>query len=369
VKGIESLRELRPDDYALTRLPVAYDSEAKCTEWTTFVDEVVESGKVATFQEYVGYTLHRGGVPFNKALLLVGDGANGKSTALNVIRAMLGEENTRSKQIQDFSEAKHIADLHGAIANIHADLSEGTISANGISKFKNLTGGDSMEGRYLYEQSFRFKPTAKHLYAANTTPDVGNYVGAEDSAWWRRWIVIHFPRYFRPEERDRTLESRLTSDEALSGILNWAIEGWNRLTDQYRFTNEDTTGDTRRRWLTWGDSAEQFIETCIEPDPDAENRSTGEVYEVYEAWCRGEGEDPIGQQSFTSTLRDAPVNVGYSTSVHLSDNRSSRNGYKSLGFTDEAPSSPQWKDGNSESDGDRHTDTRATGLNSFGGSE
>jgi P4 family phage/plasmid primase-like protien len=367
--GTDALRELEPEDYALTRLPVTYDPDADCEEWTSFVDDVVESDKVPAFQEYVGYTLHRGEVPFSKALLLVGDGANGKSTALNVVRAMLGESNTRSKAIHDFAEANHIADLHGAIANIHADLSEGALSASGISKFKSLTGGDSMEGRQVYGESFTFNPSAKHLYAANTTPDVGNYVGSEDSAWWRRWLVIHFPRYFPPEQRDPTLERRLTTDEALSGILNWAIEGWTRLNEQWHFTNDDTTQETRRRWLTWGDSAEQFIESCVEHDPDAENRSTGDVYQVYTDWCEREDEDPIGRRKFTATLRDAPVSVGYAKRVRPGGTGSPTNGYKSLGFTDEAPSPPEWTDDESESDGDGHTESRATGLDSFGGEE
>lgn len=367
-KGDDALRELRPEDYALTRLPVRYDPDANPEEWRSFVSQVVEAEKVDAFQEYVGYTLHRGDMPINRALLLVGDGANGKSTALNTVRAMLGEENTRSKAIHDFAEPNHIADLHGAIANIHADLSEGALSAKGISKFKGLTGGDTMEGRRLYEESFEFKPTAKHLYAANTTPDVSNYVDAEDSAWWRRWLVIHFPRYFPPDARDPMLERRLTTDESLSGILNWAIQGWNRLITNGRFTNEDTTGATRKRWITWGENVEEFIETCVEHNPDAENLSTRDAYEVYKAWCQANAENPIGQRKFTTTLRDAPVDVAYSTSVRPGGTGQPRNGYKALGFTDDAPAIESVFTGEDagESDGPK---SRNTGLDSFGGDE
>lgn len=363
--GRDALRELRPEDYALTRLPVAYDPDADAEEWREFVGEVVETGRIAAFQEYVGYTLHRGSMPVNRALLLVGDGANGKSTALNTIRAMLGEENTRSKAIHDFAEPNHVADLHGAIANIHADLSEGALSAKGISKFKGLTGGDSMEGRRLYEESFEFKPTAKHLYAANTTPDVSNYVNAEDSAWWRRWLVIHFPRYFPPEARDHTLEARLTTDTALSGILNWAIEGWDRLLSNGQFSNEDSTEGTRKRWVTWGENIEQFVETCVESDPDAENLSTADAYAVYTAWCRENGEDPIGQRQFTNTLRDAPIDVGYEKRVRPGGTGQPRNGYKALGFTDDAPD----PEAVLESENAEESDPGATGLGDFGGGE
>lgn len=334
----ETLRDLKPEDYALTRLPVAYDPDADAEEWKEFIGQVVETSKIDAFQEYVGYTLHRGGIPINRALLLVGDGANGKSTALNTVRALLGESNTTSKAIHDFAEPNHIADLHGSIANIHADLSEGSLTAKGISKFKGLTGGDTMEGRRLYEESFEFQPTAKHLYAANTTPDVSSYVDADDSAWWRRWLVIQFPRYFPPNDRDPLLETRLTTEENLSGVLNWAIDGWQRLMEQGQFTNEDTTGATRKRWVTWGENVEEFVETCVERDPDAENLSTSDAYEIYTAWCRENGETPIGQRQFTRTLRDAPVNVGYKKRVRPGGTGQPRNGYKALGFTENAPS-------------------------------
>ncbi|QKY20745.1 hypothetical protein B4589_010270 [Halolamina sp. CBA1230] len=357
----DALRPLEPEDYALTRLPVEYDPEATATEWEETIREVVESDKVRLFQEYVGYTLHRGEMPFNRALLLVGDGANGKSTVLNTVRAMLGGGNTRSKAIHDLSEPNHTADLHGAIANIHADLSEGALSSKGVARFKELTGGDTVEGRRLYEESFTFTPTAKHLYAANSTPDVSNYVDAEDSAWWRRWLVVHFPRYFPPSERDPELEDRLTTDESLSGVLNWAIDGWSRLVNQGGFTNSDPTGETRKRWVTWGENVEAFIENHVENDPDAENLSTSEAYDVYKAWCRENGEDPIGRRKFTATLRDAPVNVGYATSVRPHGTGTPTNGYKALGFTGDVPSLESVL----SDDDDAGDDTRNTGIESF----
>ena len=93
--------------------------------------KVIESDKLQAVQEYVDYTLHRGEMPFNRVLLCVGSGANGKSTFLNVIRSLLGEENTESKPVHSFGERFSIADLQGQLANIDADLSEGSLSKKG----------------------------------------------------------------------------------------------------------------------------------------------------------------------------------------------------------------------------------------------
>lgn len=328
----DALRDLRPEDYALAQLPVEYDPDADAGEWKQFVGEVVEPEKIQAVQEYVGYTLHRGGMPFSKALLLVGSGSNGKTTFLNVVRALLGPEYTTTKPVHKFDEDNHVADLYGALANIDADLSEGSLSSEGIATFKRLVGGDSISARKLYEDAFTFEPTAKHLYACNQVPDVSTYVSDHDIAFWRRWIVVEFPNYFPPGERDPDLEDRLTADETLSGILNWAVEGWGRLHERDGFTNVESHDETRQRWQSWGESVEQFIADCVENDPDADRISTGDAYTRYQAWCRDQTTDPVGRRRFTDTLKQE--NVGYGR--HRIDGRAQR-GYDALGLSGEVP--------------------------------
>lgn len=363
----DALRSLEPEDYALTRLPVEYDPEAWSDEWVDTVTDCVEAEKQAAFQEYVGYTLHRGGMPAHKALLCVGDGSNGKSTVLNVVRSLLGEENTRAKAIQDFAQENHVADLHGIIANINPELSEGSLSATGVSKFKTILGGDTVEGRHMYEESFAFHPTAKHLYACNTTPELEQYVDSEDTAWWRRWVIIHFPRHFTTSEQDPQLEQKLTTPAALSGVLNWAIDGWDRLRkNEFQFTNDDTLGRTRDRWVNWGENVDKFINICVDPDPDAENLSTREAWRVYRAWCKENGEEPVGQRKFTQKLKNGNTDVGYKKSVRPHGNEQPTNGYKSLGFTDDAPDIHTVLDYYQEPDeSDEEPDNEATTVDEY----
>jgi len=331
-EGTDAVRDLEPEDYALARFPVEYDPDATADEWTQFVGEVVESGKIEAVQEYAGYALHRGAMPYSKALLLVGSGSNGKTTFLNVIRALLGTDHTTSKPIHKFDEDNHVADLYGALANIDADLSEGSLSSEGIATFKRVVGGDEIDARKLYEDAFTFTPTAKHLYACNQVPDVSTYVSDHDIAFWRRWIIVEFPNYFPPNARDPELEDRLTTDESLSGVLNWAIEGWARLHDQDEFTNVESHDETRQMWQSWGDSVEKFVSECVERDEDAPRITTGDAYARYQAWCREVGADPVSQRRFTDTLKQENVEFG----KHRIDGKVDR-GYKALGFSDDVP--------------------------------
>ena len=344
--GTDAIRDLRPEDYALTRLPVTYDPDANAGEWKAFVGEVVEPEKIETMQEYVGYTLHRSEMPFAKAVLLVGSGSNGKTTFLNVVRELLGEDNTTTKPVHKFDQDNHVADLYGALANIDADLSEGSLSSEGIATFKRLVGGDNINARRLYEDAFSFKPTAKHLYAANQVPDVSSYVSDHDIAFWRRWIIVEFPEYFPPGDRDPDLEDRLTTDESLSGILNWAIDGWGRLVEQSEFTNVEDHDQTRQRWQSWGDSVEKFISECVERDTDADRISTGDAYARYQAWCRENGKDPVGRRRFTDTVKQEDVEYGR----HRIDGKSQR-GYKALGLSDDVPELDDGGDGTDDEPG------------------
>jgi putative DNA primase/helicase len=330
----DALRELRPDDYALTRLPVKYDPSADYDEWADYVDEWAEDGRADALQEYVGYCLHIGAIPIHRALLLVGSGANGKGTFLAVVRALLGRENTSSIELQTLANEKDaVADFYGSLANIDDDLSARKLGA-GLGMFKKLVAGDRVRARRLYEDGFEFDAVGKHLYAANEVPDVN--VPDDDEAFWRRWLLVEFPNHYPPSQRDPGLRDTLTEPDVLSGVLNWAIDGWARLLEQGYFTNEERYAQAKReRWQAWGDSVDKFISECVERDPDAENVSTTDVYRVYAAWCRENGERPASQQKLTAELKNEDLD--YAKRVRPGGTGTPTRGYKALGFTDDAP--------------------------------
>ena len=329
----DARRELTPEDYALTQLPVEYDPDAGYEEWNDLVEEWTEEGRADALQEYVGYTLHRGSMPIHRALLLVGSGANGKGTFLHVVRQLLGADNTSSIELQTLAnERDAVADFYGSLANIDDDLSSRQLGG-GLGMFKKLVAGDRVRARRLYEDGFEYSATGKHLYAANEVPEVN--VPDDDEAFWRRWLLVEFPNHYPPSEREPDLRDRLTTDEALSGVLNWAIEGWDRLLEQGHFTNEEHEAYAKReRWQSWGESVDKFLSDCVERDEDAKNITTKQAYNHYLAWCEANGLDPVRpQRSFTTKLKGE--NVGHGDSVRV--NGKVTRGYKALGFTDDLP--------------------------------
>ncbi|MDG5821838.1 phage/plasmid primase, P4 family [Natronococcus sp. A-GB7] len=360
----DAIRDLEPEDYALTRLSAEYDPEADGSTWKPFVGEVVESGMIPTVQEYIGDCLHRESL-YERALLLVGGGENGKSTFLNVIEELLGDDNTTSVSPFDFGDKPSLAEMHGGLANISVELEGGSLQGKNLANFKKMTGGDSLQAKRLYQSPFEFAYDGGMLFATNEVPDVP--VSDDDTAFWRRWIIVHFDNQF-PEgsdKRDPTLGNRLQEPENLSAVLNWAIEGWGRLLENGEFDNVPPTPDeTRRKWQSWGDSLDYFLSNVAEYNPDAPNITTGEAWEVYRAWCLENGHDFVGQNKFTSAAKDS--DFGYSGSVRPSSDTSIvRRGYTAFGTVDEVSDPIDVLEGDDSDDDDDRDGGHNAGLDGF----
>ena len=147
---------------------------------------------------------------------------------------------------------------------------------------------------------------------------------------------MEFPNTFTaPDEpgpdKDPELVDTLRSE--LSGILNWALEGYDRLMEQGHFTNEGDASDKWDRWQSWGDSIDRFLSECINTDGDAKHR-TGDVYARYKAWCEQHGISPDEQSPLTKRIKKLN-GVRYSSSFRFAGEQD--RGFKGFTFTADAP--------------------------------
>jgi putative DNA primase/helicase len=335
-----AIRDLRPEDYATTRLPVAYDPGADGSRWREFVEQVVEDGRERTIQEYVGYCLVRGESPAHKVLMPVGEGANGKGTFVDTVEAMLGGDNVSNVPPHKFDEDDAVVELKGALANIDADLSNAALTQKAIAMLKKLTGDDTVRGRRLYQDAVDFNPSAKHILVANEVPEVN--VSDGDTAFWRRWLIVEFPKTFLPGDprRDPNLGRKLRDE--LDGVLNWAIEGYNLLVNDgepWTFHGDDGPYATRDKWESWGDTLDQFVSDVLVEDRDADPVASREVYEVYKAWAAATGESVERAQSAVTSRLKRETRFNYTDGNLRGRTRrfynSRARGFRALGFDED----------------------------------
>jgi P4 family phage/plasmid primase-like protien len=231
-------RALRLHDPAFlspVQLPVMYDPIATCPLWEAFIERILPEDCRVLPYELVAASM-RGEVSDQKAVLLVGDGNNGKSTLLSGIVAFLGRENVASLALHRLELDKFsVVRLLGRLANVCADLPSDHLTST--STFKALTGGDRLTAERKFQSSFEFTSFARLLFSAN------HYPQSKDSseALFRRWLPIPFDTVIEPQECVPDLSARLADPPELSGVLNRALAVLPAMRIRGGFSQSETT--------------------------------------------------------------------------------------------------------------------------------
>ena len=302
VLNIET-RELMPWDPKIKHIvsvPVKYDPDCRCPKVEEFVGQVVEPDNVPVIQEMFGYCLLRE-YPFAKAFMMLGGGANGKSTLLNLLTLFLGGGNVATPSLQDLLRNRFAkVELYGKLANIHSDLSSAALY--NLGTFKMLTGGDTIRGEMKFVQrTLSFKNCAKLVYSCNKLPLIEEI----DEAFLRRWIVIDFPNTFREGEgADPNVLDKMTTPGQMSGLLNWALDGLERLRERGSFTMTKSREDIEMQWLRMSDSIQAFLKEEVEfRSGDFVEKEI--LYEVYGEYCQDHNLDMADTGMMTRKMRTA----------------------------------------------------------------
>jgi putative DNA primase/helicase len=298
------LRPREPTEYVLAALPVAYDPDADCPTFESYLRDVcprpVDRKKL---QEFVGYTLLHWDLPYHKALFLAGPQASGKSTFLDTVNALLGGDpdadrgTTCSLSPQEMTEERFSGyALRRAWANIRSDIPNDLIENTG--KFKELVAGDPVKVEKKHQDPITIRPTTKHLFAANTLPSAD----VDDDAFFRRILLVSFPNTVPRGERDPALGEKLESE--LPGILNWALDGLDRLREQDYFTGAPMPADIQAKWRAWGNSVDRFKERILEMTGDpADDIPKQDALDAYRRYCETEGIPAKNKRTFYDNLK------------------------------------------------------------------
>jgi P4 family phage/plasmid primase-like protien len=278
----------------LTKLaPVRYDPTATCPTFMAFLERVLPDPEVRLFvQRAVGYCL-TGDVSEQCLFFLHGGGANGKSTLLTVLQALMGDyaRQAAPELLVNRNGERHpteLADLFGARAVMSIEVDEGKRLAESL--VKQMTGGDKMKGRFMRADFFEWLPTHKLFLAANHKPSIRG----TDYAIWRRIHLVPFTVTIPKAERDGKLPAKLAAE--LPGILNWAIAGcldWQKNGLGVPQAVEDATNEYRADQDVFGDF---LTERCIK-DPQA-REAAGNLWAAWKSWCEASGEKEGTQKSF-----------------------------------------------------------------------
>ena len=196
------------------------------------------------FYEMLGYCLI-GHCKYQKAFFFYGEGSNGKSTVLDMIKAFLGEDNLSFMGIDEVTQQFAKVELENVIANIGDDVNDTPIKQAGT--LKKMITGNGIRVEAKGERGYRLNPTAKHIYTGNKIPRSFD----KTNGFYRRWCFIPFVASFSPDDVDfdPMIDEKVTTQESLSYLLNKAIEGAKRLIKNGKFTSPECVTETLNSYI------------------------------------------------------------------------------------------------------------------------
>ena len=273
----------RREDFITKRSPVAYDPNAKCPRWMSFLHETFDGDEevIRFLQRWYGYCLTG---QTNRHIMLVhyGEGANGKDSFYDALRYAMGSyaghaPDTLFIQKRNDEHPAGAASLVGLRLAVAGETEKGDKLK--VSLIKRLTGSQEFATRFMRQNWFDAKREFKLGMHTNFLPDVS---GRAQHALWRRIRIVPHEVTIPEERWDLQLPEKLRREAP--GILAWLVRGCIELGDRPLDTpaavERATTG-----YQAQSDHVGRFLLDCLEFVDDTDRFLTSEaIHNVYERW-------------------------------------------------------------------------------------
>ena len=289
-KDSQTLREFRAKDFLTYQLPFEIDQTATCPMFQKYLDEVLPEKELQNIvAEFFGYVFTKG-LKMEKAMLLYGSGANGKSVLFDIMNALLGKENISNFSLSNLLEEHNRALIAYKLLNYGSEIN----ATRTRDEFKNLVSTEPIQARLKYGNSFTMENYAKLAFNCNELPKDFDH----SNAYFRRLLIIPFRVTVPENKQDKTLANKIIAQE-LAGVFNWIIDGLKRLLKTEKFTESDIVKQTLESYKRESDSVICFVEEQRE----IVGLSLKTTYADYRAFSIDCGFKPLGRNNFAKRLQ------------------------------------------------------------------
>jgi len=305
-------KKLLPHDpmYLSTyQVPVQWNPEAAMSdELVKFTTEVLPEDSFKTVREFMGYCL----VPmtkYQKAMMLVGKGRNGKSTFLEFFEAMVGSNNVSKVPLNEIDEHRFKrAELEGKLVNIFADISTRALKES--QYFKAIVSGDPIDAEHKFRKPYSFKPYARLVFSANKMPSTYD----RSDAFFRRWLIVPFDKVIADDEIDPNMIDKLRTEQNLQAWLYLCVEHLRELDKRGYFKPNEALENALETYRERNDLIGAFLRRpeiagyTITDVPDEKGFIRAPVrvlWSAFKQWCELEDEEvKISRRRFLDDIMD-----------------------------------------------------------------
>jgi putative DNA primase/helicase len=288
-----------PKYFSAVQIPHMWNPDAKCPTVDAFIEKAIHSDLIDLIWEIIGVCIYTG-IGFQIAILLYGEGRNGKGTILRLIEKLIPAEFVAHVELQNLQKDKFAkAQLFGKILSIVGDMSSKTLYDPTV--FKQITGQDTISAEFKYGNAFSFTSQATLLFAANKLPVTDD----TSKGFFERLLIVPFDKMsLEKHEVDATLEPRMHLE--IEGVLVKAVEGLRRAKERGSFVYVQRCQDAleRYKWdslnlLPWWTSKIEF--TGISND----RVTRTSLYDSYSKWVLENDGTPANRTVFYKMLQSS----------------------------------------------------------------
>jgi putative DNA primase/helicase len=309
------LQDFSPDIITRNKIPVAYIKDAyyEVTDKTLNKIAVNDKKVRAILEEIIGYILFRRN-EYAATFILTGDGSNGKSSFLKILRRFTGNENVASLDLSELDQRFKTAELFGKLVNIGDDISKGYIKESSV--FKKLSTGETLNVERKGKDPFDFTNYAKLIFSANEMPRINDY----SDGLGRRLQIVPFKAKFSPndEDFDPFITDKLLSDESMQYVLNLALFSLKRLLKNKQFTKSNVVENELVKYKEENNPIISFVNN---EEVELERNIVGDVYLQYKVFCAENGFQAVSNISFSKQIKQL---FGFEVKVQWVDGKSKR---------------------------------------------
>ena len=296
--------ELKPHDikdYILQSQEYAIDPDDRTypIKTVTWLNDLTgDKDSVIYLMELIGYCFYRSYAPFQCITILQGSGENGKSTFLNILTKILGQNNVSNMTLQDLGNKQNrfaSSNLYQKLANLFADIDAEFIKSTGL--LKALTGGDRLSAEQKGKDAFMFINFAKLIFSANELPPFSDFTVGFN----RRLYVVPFDCVI--DEAFKQKHDLKAIEDEIPLFTVECMQAFYEALQRGELTVSAKMKEAKDKWLKESNHVLRFIEELCDVDMESkEGDSSKMIYEEYRDFCYRESLRELSQPRFTKQL-------------------------------------------------------------------
>lgn len=245
--------------------------------------------------EAIGYGFLKT-VELASCFILTGTGRNGKSTYLDLIKAIVGQENSTSVDFKELGRNFGVGGLANKLVSLAGDISNQRFSESDM--FKKIVSGDLVRIDEKYEKKYDTVLFATLFFSANELPKTPD----TSDGFYRRLIIIPFNANLDKISKVEGMlfKKKLLSKESLEYAAFKAVCAIHKvLTTTCDFTEPEVCKIEKDKYRILNSSV---LTWSVERNKDIIGENTQALYEEYEVWVDINGYKPVGRNRFEREL-------------------------------------------------------------------